>query len=47
MRKLVMLDSMYQKISDQRAWRMEALEWVIIVLIAVSIVLPMLPGFYK
>ncbi len=48
MRKLAALDSMYQKISDQRAaWRMEALEWVIIVLIAVSIVLPMLPGFYK
>ncbi|MCA9244683.1 MAG: hypothetical protein KDA32_12040 [Phycisphaerales bacterium] len=43
MRKLDALDRMYQKITDQRAaWRMEALEWVIIVLIAVSIILPLM-----
>lgn len=45
LRKLETLESIYQKISDQRsARRMEALEWIIIILIAVSIVLPFLPG---
>jgi hypothetical protein len=45
LRKLDTLDSIYQKLSDQlSSRRMEALEWIIIVLIAVSIVLPFLPG---
>jgi hypothetical protein len=42
-RKLETLESIYQKISDQVVTRrMEALEWIIIILIAVSIVLPFL-----
>jgi hypothetical protein len=42
-RKLETLQSIYQKISDEIVTRrMEALEWIIIVLIAVSIVLPFL-----
>jgi uncharacterized Rmd1/YagE family protein len=45
LRKLDTLDSIYQKLSDQlSSRRMEALEWIIIVLIAVSILLPFLPG---
>lgn len=41
LRKLETLEGIYQKISDQVAGRrMELLEWIIIVLIAVSIVLP-------
>jgi hypothetical protein len=41
LRKLETLESIYQKIHDQiSARRMEILEWIIIVLIAVSIVLP-------
>ena len=41
LRKLQTLESIYQKVSDQRSsWRLEVLEWIIIVLIAVSIVLP-------
>ncbi|HLH32167.1 MAG TPA: hypothetical protein VKY31_13270, partial [Terriglobia bacterium] len=41
LRKLETLESIYQKISDQVvSWRMEVLEWIIIVLIAISIVLP-------
>jgi hypothetical protein len=44
-RKLRTLDSIYQKLSDRQAHiRMEILEWIIILLIAVSIALPML-GF--
>jgi hypothetical protein len=40
-RKLDTLQSIYQKISDEIVTRrMEALEWIIIILIAVSIVLP-------
>jgi hypothetical protein len=45
LRKLDTLERIYQKISDQVvSRRMEGLEWIIIVLIAVSIVLPFLPG---
>jgi hypothetical protein len=41
LRKLQTLESIYQKISDQLvSRRMEALEWIIIVLIAISILLP-------
>jgi len=41
LRKLETLESIYQKISDQVvSRRMEILEWIIIVLIAISIVLP-------
>jgi hypothetical protein len=41
LRKLETLESIYEKISDQLvSRRMEILEWIIIVLIAVSIVLP-------
>ena len=41
LRKLETLESIYQKISDQMvSRRMEVLEWIIIVLIAISIVLP-------
>jgi hypothetical protein len=48
LRKLETLDSIYQKISDKLvSYRMEVLEWIIIVLIAVSIVLPFIsPSFH-
>ena len=37
-RKLHTLESLYQKMSDHAAhWRMELLEWIIIILIAISI----------
>jgi uncharacterized Rmd1/YagE family protein len=40
-RKLETLESIYEKISDRVAnWRVEVLEWIIILLIAISIVLP-------
>jgi hypothetical protein len=40
LRKLQTLESIYQKVSDRAAtWRMEVLEWVIIVLFVFSIVL--------
>jgi hypothetical protein len=43
LRKLDTLESMYQKMQDQAAaLRMEVLEWIIILLIALSIVLPFL-----
>ncbi len=46
LRKLEALESLYQKVSDVAAtWRLEMLEWIIIVLIAISIVLPFVPGF--
>ncbi len=46
LRKLETVDSIYQKLNDQAdAKRMEALEWIIIVLIAVSMALPFLTGF--
>lgn len=45
LRKLQTLESIYDKLSDQAATRrMEALEWIIIVLIAVSIALPLFLG---
>jgi len=44
-RKLQTLESIYQKMTDRHAQRrLEALEWIIIVLIALSIVLSFLPG---
>ncbi len=46
MRKLQTLESIYEKISDQATTRrMEVLEWIIILLIALSILLPFFPGF--
>jgi hypothetical protein len=47
LRKLQTLESIYEKMSDQAAnRRMEVLEWIIIFLIAISIVLPFLPWGY-
>jgi hypothetical protein len=47
LRKLQMLESIYEKMSDQATTRrMEMLEWIIIILIAISIILPFLPGGY-
>lgn len=44
-RKLQSLDSIYQKLSDRESVRrMEILEWIIIALIAVSIILAFVPG---
>ena len=44
-RKLETIGGIYEKLADRAtARRLEALEWVIIVLIAVSILLPFLPG---
>jgi len=46
-RKLQTLESIYDKITDRVASRrLELLEWIIIVLIAISIVLPFVPGVY-
>jgi len=43
-RKLSTLESIYQKLSDKRsAHRMEVLEWIIIILIAVSILITFVP----
>ena len=45
LRKLETVDSIYQKLNDRaEARRMEVLEWIIIVLIAVSMLLPFLTG---
>ncbi len=46
LRKLQTLESIYQKVSDLASnWRLEVLEWIIIVLIATSIVIPFIvPG---
>ncbi|HMQ14335.1 MAG TPA: hypothetical protein PKC49_00020 [Phycisphaerae bacterium] len=45
LRKLEALESIYQKISDRQATlRMELLEWIIIILIAVSIAVSLIPG---
>jgi uncharacterized Rmd1/YagE family protein len=45
-RKLETLDSIYGKISDRVAsQRMEALEWIVIILIAVEIALPFFVRF--
>jgi hypothetical protein len=47
LRKLQTLESIYEKMSDQAtSRRMEVLEWIIIVLITISIILPLLPGGY-
>ena len=47
LRKLQTLESIYEKMSDQATnRRMEMLEWIIIILIAISIILPFLPGGY-
>lgn len=41
LRKLATLESIYQKLTDEvAARRLEILEWIIVILIAVSIVLP-------
>jgi hypothetical protein len=43
LRKLETLESIYQKVSDQMSTRrMEVLEWIIIILILISIILPFL-----
>ena len=45
-RKLETIESVYEKLADQTGnRRMEVLEWIIIILIAVSIILPFIPGF--
>src|SRR5436309_2776546 len=45
LRKLQTLESIYQKLSDQSAnRRTEALEWIIIALIAAEILIPFVPG---
>jgi hypothetical protein len=45
LRKLQTLESIYQKLTDARdARRMELLEWIIILLIAVSILIPFVAG---
>jgi hypothetical protein len=45
LRKIQTLESIYEKLADQHAhWRMEVLEWIIIILIAVSILVSLLPG---
>jgi hypothetical protein len=46
LRKLDTIDSIYGKVADQTGnRRMEVLEWIIIILIAISIILPFIPGF--
>ncbi|MDT7041150.1 hypothetical protein [Candidatus Nitronereus thalassa] len=46
LRKLNTIENIYEKLSDQTGnQRMEVLEWIIIILIAVSILLPFVPGF--
>jgi hypothetical protein len=45
LRKLDVLDNIHGKLSDRRATqRMEILEWIIIVLILISILIPYIPG---
>lgn len=46
-RKLSVADSLYEKMSDSTATkRLEVLEWVIILLIAISIILPFTPWYH-
>ncbi len=46
LRKLNTLDNLYEKMAGQTGnRRMEILEWIIIILIAISILLPFIPGF--
>lgn len=48
LRKLETLEGVYQKLADEHATRrMEVLEWIIIILIAVSIVIPFIVGSGK
>jgi hypothetical protein len=48
LRKLETLESIYEKVHDQStSLRMEALEWIIIALIAISIVLPLFEGLFS
>lgn len=48
LRKLGTLESIYEKMSDRASSvRLEVLEWIIIILIAISIVLPFIPGLPK
>lgn len=48
LRKISTVRDLYDKLNDERATRrMEFLEWIIIILIAVSIVIPFLPGIGK
>jgi hypothetical protein len=45
LRKLSTLESIYQKLADQHShWRLEVLEWIVIILIALEIVLATVPG---
>ncbi|MCE7973522.1 MAG: hypothetical protein DYG92_04235 [Leptolyngbya sp. PLA1] len=45
LRKLRTVDELYQKLAEEAsARRMEVLEWIIIILIAASMVIPFLPG---
>jgi len=45
-RKLQTIDGIYQKLADRAtARRLEVLEWIVILLIGISILLPFLPGF--
>ncbi len=45
-RKLETIESVYEKLADQTGnRRMEVLEWIIIILITISIILPFIPGF--
>ena len=47
-RKLQTIDGIYQKLADRAtARRLEVLEWIIIVLISVSIILPFLPWYHS
>ena len=46
LRKLDTIESIYEKLTDETVnKRLEVLEWIIIILIAVSIILPFIPGF--
>jgi hypothetical protein len=47
LRKLQTVESIYSKLSDRQSTRrMEALEWIIIVLITISTILALLPGLH-
>ncbi len=46
LRKIKALESIYEKINDQASiYRSEILEWIIILLILVSLFLPLIPGY--
>lgn len=46
LRKIETIESIYRKVHDRAAsLRMEVLEWIIVILIALSILLPFVPGF--